>query len=92
MIVKVSKALRIAIFKVPSLGTPISGTDSYREDPAITPLPGAFPEKVEDLSHLLPLIPEWFKVMLYDGNFIILDKQEYLDLDPEISAHLEVIH
>jgi len=79
MIVKASHALRSALYKVPESGI------------QLTPLPGKVPEKVEDLSHLVPLFPDWLKTMLFDGNLLIIDRLEYLDLPEEISTHLEVI-
>ncbi len=79
MIVKASKALRCAVYKVPNSGL------------QITPLPGKAPEKVEDLSHLVPMFPEWLKEMLLAGSLLIVDPQEYQDLPSEISTHLEVI-
>lgn len=78
MIVKATDALRRAVFQVPSGSKLVTH-------------PGAFPEKQPDTSSIIPLIPEWLSAMLVDGSVIIVDKQEYLDLLPEIKEHLEVL-
>lgn len=79
MIVKANDALRRAVFQVPDSG------------PKLSIHPGAFPEKRPDLTDIIPLIPEWLNAMLVDGNVIVIDRQEYLDLAPEIKEHLEVL-
>ena len=79
MIVKATHALRRAVLHVPDSGLKFVSH------------PGAFPEKHPDLSNIISLIPEWLTAMLIDGNVIVLDSQEYLDLQPEIKEHLEVL-
>lgn len=79
MIVRATYELRLAVFKVPS------------PDSELTSLPGSFPAKTEDLSHLLPIMPDWLKTMLINGSLLIVDQQEFYDLPSEISQHMEVI-
>jgi hypothetical protein len=78
MILRASDALRRTVYKVP-------------EESAIIPIPGSHPEKVVDLSNLIPIMPEWMNQLLLDGNLIIIDRQEYYDLPYEIREHLEVL-
>jgi hypothetical protein len=78
MIIKATNALRQTVYKVPVVSI-------------LTPLPGSHPEKVADLSHLIPMMPDWLNQILLDGNLIIVDRQEYYDLPYEIREHLEVL-
>jgi len=46
----------------------------------------------EDLSLVMPLIPEWLKQALLDGRFIVCPYQDWLDLPVEVNEQLEVVH
>lgn len=44
-----------------------------------------------DLSHLLPIMPDWLKTMLVNGSVLIIDKEDFESLPEEITPHLEVL-
>ena len=77
MIIKASDALRKAVFKVP------------QDWPRFVSPPGAFPQAQEDLSHLLIIMPNWLKEMLHNGQYLVIDRQEWMDLPYEIKIHME---
>lgn len=78
MIVKASNALRRTVFAAAASG-----------GPKMIPIPGKA-EVRQDLPELIPLIPDWLRLMLIDGSVLVMDREEYYDLPVEVQAELEV--
>ena len=59
---------------------------------AIFKVPNAPIAPNPDLSHLLPIMPDWLKQLLINGSVLVLDPEDYYCLPMEISEQLEVLN
>lgn len=82
MIIKVSHDLRVAIL---GIGQP------PQEEYPLVPIPGSPYKPTEDLSHLKPLVPEWLEQAAGEGSVIVIDRQDYDELPPELYDHVQVL-
>lgn len=76
MILKASDMLRIAVLGIPK--------------PRLIPIPGKAEAK-DDMSLVSPLVPPWLADMMADGQYVLMDQEEYDGLPMEVRFHLEVI-
>jgi hypothetical protein len=78
MIIRVSHSLSRAVLAVP------------RPGPTIVPPAGApYPVHV-DFAHV-ELVPEWLAVAIQDGMVVVVDREDFEGIPPEVREHVEVI-
>jgi hypothetical protein len=61
---------------------------AFQVEDKIIPPPDKAPQ---NLNHLLPLMPEWLKELLIIGNVLIISREDWYELSPEITTHMEVL-
>ena len=76
MIIRVGDGLRKAVFQAP------------KNEPEMLPVGQAAPP---DLSYLVEFIPEWLKEEMGKGDVIVLDREDYCLIPPEILEHITVL-
>lgn len=53
--------------------------------------PQSFSQRFTELSQLNSMMPDWLKEALQINSVVIMQRQDFYDLDTEIRDHLEVM-